>query len=342
MGKLRKLLVPFSILYGAITFVRNKLFDWGVNSTYKIPVKSITVGNLSVGGTGKTPHVAFLAAFLSKTKKTTILSRGYGRKTKGYFQVNSTSTATMVGDEPLQYFTELAPEVSVVVCESRTQGVQKIISEIQPDIILLDDAFQHRKVKAGYSILLMDYNKPFYKDCMLPTGDLREYTSGKKRADRLIVTKCPVDLSIETKKNICLKTGFLDAHVYFSNIVYGNVLNFDNQVFKSFGCVLLITGIANPFPLYNHLKETNKVELVTFPDHHAFSVMDIQKIHTKFDLLEDPNAVILTTEKDFMRLKSIVTKNELERYPWCYIPIKISLDREEEFVQEIINYVNTI
>ncbi len=342
MGNLRKFLVPFSFLYGVITFVRNKFFDWGINSTYDIPVKSIIVGNLSVGGTGKTPHVAFLATFLSKTKKTTILSRGYGRKTKGYFQVNPTSTASTVGDEPLQYFTQLAPDVSVVVCASRTEGVQKIISEIQPEIILLDDAFQHRKVKAGYSILLMDYNKPFYKDCMLPAGDLREYTSGKKRADRLIVTKCPEDLSIDIKKNICLKTGFLDAHVYFSNIVYGNVLNFDNQFVNSFGGVLLVTGIANPFPLYNHIKETNKVELVTFPDHHAFSVTDIQKIHTKFDLLEDTNAVILTTEKDFMRLKSIVTKNELERYPWCYIPIRISIDREEEFVQEIIHYVNTI
>jgi len=342
MGKLRKLLFPFSILFGVITYVRNKFFDWGVMSSYVIPVKSITVGNLSVGGTGKTPLVAFLAVILSKTKKTTILSRGYGRNTKGYFQANATSSASTVGDEPLQYFTQLAPDVSVVVCESRTEGVQKIMSEIQPEIILLDDAFQHRKVKAGYSILLMDYNKPFYKDCMLPAGDLREYTSGKKRADRLIVTKCPADLSIETKKNICLKIGFLDTHVYFSNIVYGSILSFDNQIIKTFGKVLLVTGIANPFPLYSHIKETNKVELVTFPDHHAFSVTDIQKIHTKFDLLEDTNAVILTTEKDFMRLKSIVTKNELERYPWCYIPIRISLDREEEFVQEIINYVNTI
>ena len=339
---LRKLLFPFAVLYGLITYVRNKLFDWGFISSYSIPIKSITVGNLAVGGTGKTPHVAYIAAIISKTKKTTILSRGYGRKTKGYFQVNATSTASTVGDEPLQYYTQLAPEVSIVVCESRTEGVKKIMSEIQPDIILLDDAFQHRKVKAGFNILLMDYNKPFYKDYMLPSGDLREFTLGKKRADRLIVTKCPENLTNEAKKNICLQSGFLDAQVYFSKIEYGNILNFDSQAVNSYGIVLLVTGIANPLPLYHFLQETNKVELVTFPDHHAFSVTDIQKIHTKFDVLEDSSAIILTTEKDFMRLKSIVTKSELERYPWCYIPIRILLDREEEFVQEIINYVDTI
>ncbi len=339
---LRKLLFPFAVLYGLITYVRNKLFDWGFISSYSIPIKSITVGNLAVGGTGKTPHVAYIAAIISKTKKTTILSRGYGRKTKGYFQVNATSTASTVGDEPLQYYTQLAPEVSIVVCESRTEGVKKIMSEIQPDIVLLDDAFQHRKVKAGFNILLMDYNKPFYKDYMLPSGDLREFTLGKKRADRLIVTKCPENLTNEAKKNICLQSGFLDAQVYFSKIEYGNILNFDSQAVNSYGIVLLVTGIANPLPLYHFLQETNKVELVTFPDHHAFSVTDIQKIHTKFDVLEDSSAIILTTEKDFMRLKSIVTKSELERYPWCYIPIRILLDREEEFVQEIINYVDTI
>ena len=339
---LRKLLFPFAVLYGLITYLRNKLFDWGFISSYSIPIKSITVGNLSVGGTGKTPHVAFLAAIISKTKKTTILSRGYGRKTKGYFQVTATSTATKVGDEPLQYYTQLAPEVSIVVCESRTEGVKKIMSEIQPDIVLLDDAFQHRKVKAGFNILLMDYNKPFYKDCMLPYGDLREFTLGKKRADRLIVTKCPENLTNEAKKNICLQSGFLDAQVYFSKIEYGNVLSFDSQSVNSFGDVLLVTGIANPLPLYHFLQETNKVELVTFPDHHAFSVTDIQKIHTKFDVLEDNRAIILTKENDFMRLKSIVTKSELDSYPWCYIPIRILVDREDEFVQEIKNYVDTI
>jgi len=339
---LRKLLFPFAFIYGLITYIRNKLFDWGFISSYTIPVKSITVGNLSVGGTGKTPHVAFLAALISKTKKTTILSRGYGRKTKGYFQVNALSTASTVGDEPLQYFTQLAPDVSVVVCESRTEGVKKIMLEIQPDIILLDDAFQHRKVRAGLTILLMDYNKPFYKDCMLPSGDLREFTYGKKRANRLIVTKCPENLTNEAKKNICQKTGFSDAHVYFSQIEYGNILSFDNQSVISFGNVLLVTGIANPLPLYNFLQETNKVDLITFPDHHAFSVTDIRKIHTKFDVLEDKRAIILTTEKDFMRLKSIVTKSELDSYPWCYIPIRILVDREDEFVQEIKNYVDTI
>jgi tetraacyldisaccharide 4'-kinase len=342
MGELRKLLFPFAILYGLITFVRNKMFDWGLISIYEIPVKAISVGNLSVGGTGKTPHVAFLASIISKSKKTSILSRGYGRKTKGYFQVNNNSTAMSVGDEPLQYFTQLSPEVSVVVCESRTEGVKKILADIQPDVILLDDAFQHRKVHAEFSILLTDYSMPFYTDFMLPAGDLREYTSGKKRADRLIVTKCPNYLSNEMKKNISIKSGFSEKEIYFSSIEYGKVIHFDNQVVIGFDKVLLVTGIANPKPLYQYLQETKKVELVAFQDHHPFSVSDIQKIHTKFDVLEDSTAIILTTEKDFMRLKSIVTKSQLERYPWCYIPIRISLDREAEFVQEIKNYVDTI
>ena len=160
MGELRKLLFPFAVLYGLITFVRNKMFDWGLISIYEIPVKAITVGNLSVGGTGKTPHVAFLASIISKSKKTSILSRGYGRKTKGYFQVNKDSTAMSVGDEPLQYYTQLSPDISVVVCESRTEGVQKILKDIQPDVILLDDAFQHRKVHAEFSIQVQLYYRP--------------------------------------------------------------------------------------------------------------------------------------------------------------------------------------
>jgi len=342
MNNLRKLLFPFSIVYGILTYVRNKLYDFGILKTYKIPLKSIVVGNLSVGGTGKTPHVAYLAELLSQTHKTVVLSRGYGRKTKGYIAVNDHSTAPEVGDEPLQYFTQLAPTVSVVVCESRKLGVEKIIKEIQPAIILLDDAFQHRKVKAGFTLLLMDYSKPYYKDCMLPTGDLREYRIGRKRADRLIVTKCPTNLTEDTKKNICTQAGFSEAHVYFSRIIYGDVLNFDNQVVNLIGGVLLVTGIANPSPLYDFIKESHTVELITFPDHHAFSVLDIQKIHAKFDALQDSSAVILTTEKDFMRLKSLLTKNELARYPWCYIPIRVLLDKEKEFIQEITNYVDTI
>jgi tetraacyldisaccharide 4'-kinase len=213
---------------------------------------------------------------------------------------------------------------------------------MQPDIILLDDAFQHRKVKSGLSILLMDFSKPFYRDFILPAGNLREFSSGKKRAQLLIVTKCPKDLPSAIKKKIIAKSGFNEEQVYFSTILYGDILSFDNHVVAGFRRVLLVTGIANPSPLYEELRGKNKVELVSFPDHHAFSVSDIQKIHAKFEALEDSSGIILTTEKDFMRLKSIISKTELEKYPWCYIPIKITLDREKEFIQEIKNYVDTI
>ena len=342
MRSIRILFFPISILYGLITFVRNKLYDWGLLQVYKIPIKSISIGNLSVGGTGKTPHVVFLASLLSPNYSVAILSRGYGRKTNGYLKATLDSTAAQIGDEPLQYFSRFSPQVSVVVCESRKLGVQKIIEDLHPDLILLDDAFQHRKVKSGLSILLMDYSKPFYSDFMLPTGDLREFTCGKKRANYLIVTKCPNQMTSAEKKMIISKTGFRECQVYFSKIIYGKVLDFNNQVFRSFNNALLVTGIANPSPLFKHLQEICKVEMLSFPDHHAFSVSDIQKIHTKFELLEDSSAIILTTEKDFMRLKSILSESDLEKYPWCYIPIQVALDREEEFVQEIKNYVDTI
>jgi tetraacyldisaccharide 4'-kinase len=342
MHRLRLLLFPFSILYGCITFIRNKFFDWGIFEVYKIPLKSITIGNLSVGGTGKTPHVAFIVDFLKNNYKVAILSRGYGRKTKGYFQVNTSSTSEMVGDEPLFYFNNFNKDVSVVVCESRKQGVVEIEKTIHPKVIVLDDAFQHRKVKAGLSILLTEFSKPFYSDWMLPVGNLREFTSGKKRADFIVVTKCPENLSEKDKNNCIKKMNVSSSQVFFSKIVYGDVIRFDNQGVELFNQVLLVTGIANPFPLKESLEIDKKVELVAFPDHHDFSLSEIQKIHTKFDALENKNALILTTEKDYMRLKSQLSIQDLEKYPWCYVPITIDIDRKKEFLDEIINYVDTI
>ncbi len=342
MHSLRILLFPFSLIYGCITFIRNKFFDWGIFNVYPIPIKSITIGNLSVGGTGKTPHVAYIVDFIKNNYNTAILSRGYGRKTKGYFQVEDSSTTEIVGDEPLFYFKNFNKDVSVVVCESRKQGVMEIEKTLHPNVIVLDDAFQHRKVKAGLSILLTEFSKPFYSDWMLPTGNLREFTSGKKRADLIIVTKCPENLS-EEAKNICIKKmNVKTSKVYFSKIIYGEVIRFDNQAVGLVGSVLLVTGIANPFPLKKYLERDKKVELLAFPDHHDFSLSEIQKIHTKFDALENKNALIITTEKDYMRLKSQLSLQDLEKYPWCYVPITIEIDRKKEFLDEIINYVDTI
>ncbi len=342
MHRLRFLLFPFSLIYGGITFLRNKFFDWGIFEVYKIPLKSITIGNLSIGGTGKTPHVAFIVDFLKNNYKVAILSRGYGRKTKGYFQVNTTSTSEMVGDEPLFYFNNFNKDVSVVVCESRRQGVVEIENTLHPKVIVLDDAFQHRKVKAGMSILLTEFSKPFYSDWMLPIGNLREFSSGKKRADFIVVTKCPENLSEKDKNNCIKKMNVSSSQVYFSKILYGDVVRFDSQDVGLFNQVLLVTGIANPFPFKEYLEIDKKVELVAFPDHHDFSLSEIQKIHTKFDALENKNALILTTEKDYMRLKSQLSIEDLEKYPWCYVPITIDIDRKKEFLDEIINYVDTI
>ena len=342
MRKLRLLLLPFSLVYGLITFVRNKLFDWGFFSVYEIPIKSISVGNLSVGGTGKTPHVAYLTEYLSRKFEIAILSRGYGRDTKGYIQVSDNSKSKDVGDEPLLYFSRFIKNVKIIVCESRKAGIIKIKETINPNVVILDDAFQHRKVKAGLSILLTDFSLPYCDDFMLPAGNLREYTDGKNRADILVVTKCPEKISVIEKNEMISKLQFNPHQVYFSKIVYGSVLNFENQLVGVFSTVLLVTGIANPIPLQNYLSRTKRVELMKFPDHHNFTYSEIQKIHTKFDALEDKNAIILTTEKDFMRLKFQLKTSDLDKYPWCYIPITIEIDREEAFIKEIDNYVNTI
>ena len=343
MRCLRNFLLPFALIYGLITWIRNKFFDWRFFSTYQIPVKSILVGNLSVGGTGKTPHVTFLVDFISQNFSTTILSRGYGRKTKGYLEANSHATALTIGDEPLSYYKRFHDKVSVVVCESRTEGVKRILQSKKTDVIVLDDAFQHRNVQVGFSILLMDYTKPFYRDFMLPTGDLREFSCGKKRADRLIVTKCPKVLTEIEKNEIIIRSGFPASHVFFSNIVYGEAISFSSESVKINRNVLLVTGISNPTSLFEYLIDfVNNVEMMTFPDHHMFTLSDIQKIHTKFEELEDSSAVILTTEKDFMRLQAILMKEEIGKYPWCYVPISILIDREKDFIEEIISYVDTI
>ncbi len=343
MRYLRVFLFPFALIYGLITWGRNKFFDWGFFSVYQIPVKSILVGNLSVGGTGKTPHVAFLVDFISKNFRTTILSRGYGRKTKGYLEADSHVTALSIGDEPLYYYKRFHNKASVVVCESRTEGVKRILQSNKTDVIVLDDAFQHRNVQVGLSILLMDFTKPFYRDFILPSGDLREFACGKKRADRLIVTKCPESLTENEKNEIIIRSGFSARHVFFSKIVYGEAISFGSESVKINRNVLLVTGIANPTSLFEYLIAfVDNVEMMTFPDHHTFTLSDIQKIHTKFEELEDSSAVILTTEKDYMRLQAILSKEEIEKYPWCYVPISISIDREKEFIEEIISYVNTI
>ncbi len=327
MKFLRKFLFPFSLLYGGITTLRNLLYDigWLKSKIYSFPV--ICVGNLSTGGTGKSPMIEFLVSFLKVNHSIAVLSRGYKRKTTGYHEVSLKSSVVEVGDEPLQFKTNF-PEITVAVCEDRQTGIEKL--QKSADVILLDDAFQHRKVKASLYILLTSFDDLYVDDCLLPAGNLREPKFGANRADIIVVTKCPENLDISTIENIKRKLKpNPNQEIYFSKIGYSSeikneieskALEYLNE--KSF---LLVTGIANPKPLVSFLKgkELNFEEM-SFPDHHNFTISEIDNLK-KYPL-------ILTTEKDFMRLRSI--GNSVEIY---YLPIKTIVlnGAETDFKQRI-------
>ena len=296
---IKKYLLPFSALYGLVVWLRNKLFDWKILPTEEFLVPVICVGNITVGGTGKTPHVEYLLHLLTKQYKVAVLSRGYKRKSSGFVLADEKATAGAIGDEPFQMFRKF-PQAVVAVDANRRRGIKKLLSlpeNKKPQIILLDDAFQHRYVEPSCSILLIDSNRLIYEDALLPAGRLREYCSGKDRADAIIVTKCssglkPVDYRLISKH---LKL-YPYQSLFFTAFEYGELIPCfeDNlverrklQEIKENGyAVLLIAGIANPEGLISELKMyTHQLETLLFPDHHAFSKDDILKIETKFEQL---------------------------------------------------------
>lgn len=343
MQRLRILLLPFAWIYGVITFIRNKFYDWGIFKIYVIPKKSICIGNLAIGGTGKTPHVAYLTQLLQDKKKITILSRGYGRKTKGFIVANETSSGLDIGDEPKLYATRFFPKVNVTVCEKRAIGVQNILSHyINNEVILLDDAFQHRAVKAGINILITDFSSLYSDDFVIPAGNLREWKSGRKRADWVIVSKSPIDLLNSEKEIISKKLKFDPSKIFFSSIQYGAFIPFGKSNMKEFKNVLLVTGIANPKPLIAQLEKKYTVEIISFSDHHNFSTADIDNIHQKFDTFATDQNAIITTEKDYMRLSEMIAKTEIKNYPWFYQEIEVKIDKEEIFNNLVYQYVDTI
>lgn len=321
---------------------RNSLYDLGLKKAHSINGKSIVIGNLSMGGTGKSPHSLYLWELLKDEFSVSFLSRGYGRKTKGLREVATTDTTEDVGDEPLMFKKRVGNNSVVVVSENRKNGVAYIREKAKNSVIILDDAYQHRKVKAGFSILLTDFNRPYYNDFVVPTGTLREFRCGKNRADCIIVTKCP-QLS-ESEKNTIIKN--LNAgtkNVYFSEIKYGELISFSNTKNEDFDNVLLVTGIANPTPLLEHLQANYHVELIRFKDHHQFEPNDITFIHEKFDTFaHNGKGVIITTEKDFVRLAHATFETAINNFPWYYQPIAIQLDREEDFKNKVLKYVRTI
>lgn len=334
MKILRRLLYPFGLLYGGITSVRNFLFDQDILKSTEFDIPVIAIGNLNVGGTGKTPQVEYLARLLSPYFKVAILSRGYKRSSKGFFLADEKSTVAMLGDEPFQYHRKF-PEISVAVDANRTEGIQNIL-KLRPEteVILLDDAYQHRKVKAGFYILLTSYSDLFSDDLMLPAGNLRESKSGANRAAIVIVTKCPSDLSQEQQQKVKSKLALAkNQQLFFSTIEY------DEFVFSETNSIsveevklkdkTLLAGIAKPKYFFDFLKKPSDT-LLEFPDHHNFNNSEINLIKTKAQ-----ENLVITTEKDYVRLFDSVISENL-----YYLPIKSAFIIDKElFDNNILGFV---
>lgn len=333
-------LYPFSLGYHFVTAFRNAMYDWGIfkSTSFKTPV--INVGNLSVGGSGKSPMVMYLAEFLSRQYRTGVLSRGYGRLTKGYGITNYDSNYKTVGDEAMQLFERFKNRFVIGVSEERVPGANKMIEDMELNVLILDDAFQHRAIKPGFNILMTDYQDPYFKDYLLPAGNLRESRQGAERAQIIMVSKCPPDLTEEKKQYYISR--IKPQHyqkVFFSSIGYDENVYSKDKVLPdnnlAYYDILLITGIANPKPLLSHLsKFSERVKHLKFKDHHNFSDDDIKKIIEEYKKLGEYK-LILTTEKDYVRLKTFDYLRELVYY-W---PINVNIDQKEAFNQILLNYV---
>jgi len=334
MNLLRKIVFPFAILYGFVISIRNFLFDRGILKSYSFDLPVIAVGNLSVGGTGKTPQIEYLIRLLSDNYKVATLSRGYKRQSEGFVLADKTSDALQLGDEPFQFYQKFAT-IQVAVDANRKNGIEQLLSQLNPpEIILLDDAFQHRKVKAGFYILLTSYGDLYCDDFMLPTGDLRESRSGAQRASIVIVTKCPSNLSLTEQNKIKKQLNLTpNQSLFFTFIAYDDVVYSEKQTLrveeiKSLDKIIL-AGIAKPESFFAHLKQEND-ECLTYPDHHHFSESEIQEIKKKAN-----HKIIVTTEKDYVRLKGSILSNQL-----YYLPIKSTfLSGGDNFDKNILDYV---
>ena len=336
MNFIRKIVFPFSILYSAIASIRNYCFDKGIFKSYSFNLPIIVVGNLSVGGTGKTPQIEYLIRLLSEKYKIATLSRGYKRKSKGFILADANVNASIIGDEPYQYYTKF-PSIQVAVDANRKNGIEQLLSQnSKPEVILLDDAYQHRKVKAGFYILLTSYNELYSDDFQLPTGNLRENRNGAKRANVIIVTKCPSDLSKQEQANIkCKLANSSKQTLFFSTIEFDEYVYSENgkQLVSDIQNVdkLLLAGIAKPQTFFAHL-QSNKEVCLTFSDHHQFTEKDLLEIKNKAQ-----NKIIISTEKDFVRLKGSLPKK-----PLFYLPIKTKFLLEgDNFDKIITNYVES-
>ncbi len=347
------ILFPFSIIYGIITGFRNWLFDQSLIPSTSFNIPTISVGNLAVGGTGKTPHTEYILALLQTEWKSAMLSRGYKRKTKGFILADQKSNSEILGDEAFQVFQKF-PNVTVAVDEKRVHGVKKLL-ELVPDIqlVVLDDAFQHRYIQAGLSILLTDYSNLYTQDMLLPAGNLREWKSGSKRANIIVVTKCPEDM-----KPIDMRIFESELHpetnqmLFFSSFIYDELKpvfqesDHENWTYEGLkeknADVLLVAGIVSPEPILGKLAHcTDSVKTLFFEDHHDFQPKDFSVISKQFDMITSIDKIILVTEKDAARLVSNPNFPEALKSRTFAIPIRVEIlhDQETLFIQKIKNYV---
>ena len=310
----------------------------GWKKSVEIPGKSICIGNITVGGTGKSPLTKEITALLLE-EHPVILSRGYGRQTKGLHIASSNSTALEIGDEPMMYWSYFQRQVPVVVSEQRILGVEWIRKNYPDAPILLDDAFQHRAVKAGLNIVLMTFDRPIFKDFTFPAGNLREFRSGVKRADIVVVTKCPENLSEVQKLEFYQKLSVSKENIYFSKVVYNPPTPIGESTWRNFKHIVLITAIAQPEPLKKHFEISHKVKLNRFADHHNFNANEIKEILQKVATFAPQECAIVTTEKDLVKLSPWLA----EIFEVCtnvfVQTISTEIDRQTDFNQRIKEYV---
>lgn len=355
---INKSLLPLSCLYGIVVWFRNKLFDWNILHEEEFPIPVISVGNITVGGTGKTPHIEYLVRLLRDDFKVAVLSRGYKRKSKGFVLAGEQSTGKDIGDEPYQVWRKF-PDILVAVDAKRVRGIRKLLAmekDKRPDLILLDDAFQHRYVTPSLSILLVDINRLIYEDCLLPAGRLREPASNKSRAGMVIVTKCPLGL-----KPIDYRVIYNHLNLYpyqslfFTSPKYGMLRGvFDECQLPRINlsdlktrktAVLLLSGIAGPAQFAAAVKPyASTMERMDYPDHYAFSSSDLLQIKKKFGQIPGDNKIVVTTEKDAVRLLNHRDIDEELKEVLYYLPVEVYFRQNsaEEFNQKIFEHVRTV
>lgn len=345
---MRILLAPISWIYALALHIRHRLFDWGILKSKSFGVPTICIGNLALGGTGKTPHTEYLIRLLKDKVNVAVLSRGYGRKSKGFVIADGNTTYGQIGDEPLQYHTKFE-DITVAVDEDRADGISKLMRlDKTPDVILLDDAYQHRQIKPGMNILLTEYYNIYKKDRLVPAGTLRDVKSAAKRADIIIVTKSPRVLLPYDKRDV---VSLLDAapyqKVFFTYIDFQRLTPINKTaketVLQDMKSIYLFCGIANPYPLEDYLKRKYNTLITNYyDDHHCFTDTDIDAILEGFNNVIGKNKIIVTTEKDLMRLTNSSYINRFENVPLFTIPIEVRFNdakEEETFNNLVLNYV---